>query len=180
MADIPRSYSFFFFLFVRMETRTGPCMCFAPEIAAFLLQNVKNGLGWSSYIEKSSIESTTVVQFVSDDCEYHASTCAPWQHARRRPCPGARRSRVRAGWADANHQRWRKCRRPTESLGSRIYIRLPICYSHRKRQSTHTTVDLSHVRQLSEGFCVTKGNEGDAVMGKGGHGRNSGGFLPTA
>ena len=41
-------------------------------------------------------------------------------------------------------------------------------------------MDFSHVRQLSEGSCVAKGNEGDAVVGKGGHGRNSGGFLSTA
>ena len=41
-------------------------------------------------------------------------------------------------------------------------------------------MDLSDVRQLSEGSCVAKGNEGDAVVGEGGQGRYSGGFLSTA
>ena len=41
-------------------------------------------------------------------------------------------------------------------------------------------MDLCDVRQLSEGSCVAKGNEGDAVVGKGRHGCDGGGFLPTA
>jgi hypothetical protein len=40
-------------------------------------------------------------------------------------------------------------------------------------------VDLSEVRQLREGFCVSEGDEGDPVVGEGGHRRNSGGFLST-
>jgi len=41
-------------------------------------------------------------------------------------------------------------------------------------------VNLSDVRQLSEGSRVTKGNVGDPVVGEGRHGRDGRGFLSTA
>lgn len=41
-------------------------------------------------------------------------------------------------------------------------------------------MDLSDVRQLSEGSRVTKGNVGDPVVGEGRHGRDGRGFLSTA
>lgn len=41
-------------------------------------------------------------------------------------------------------------------------------------------MDLTDIRQLGKGMCIAKGNEADAVVGEGRHGRYSGGFLPTA
>jgi hypothetical protein len=40
-------------------------------------------------------------------------------------------------------------------------------------------VDLGEIRQLSKGGCVSKGNEGDAVVGEGRLGRQGGRFLST-
>jgi len=41
-------------------------------------------------------------------------------------------------------------------------------------------VDLREIRQLGKGSCVSKGNEGDAVVGEGRLGRQGSGFLSTA
>jgi hypothetical protein len=41
-------------------------------------------------------------------------------------------------------------------------------------------MDLTDIRQLTEGMCIAKGNEADAVVGEGRHARDSGGFLATA
>ncbi len=41
-------------------------------------------------------------------------------------------------------------------------------------------MDLTDIRQLPKGSCIAKGNEADAVVGEGRHGRYSGGFLATA
>lgn len=41
-------------------------------------------------------------------------------------------------------------------------------------------MNLREIRQLGKGGCVSKGNEGDAVVGEGRLSRQGGGFLSTA